>query len=716
MHHYHFKIVSVRNPTHYPKIPAFMAFLILILSSIVTYGAAQSSGPRNPSPKGEKPNTPHRQAQYWDYPECVSAEPKPLTPQTIVFSNKKNLNLNGQTNFTNTAKQIVCRHISLSVLQDVTLSGTVDFEPYSSKEGIANKIPFDIQQKYDDLIKQAHDVHMIENEKLGNWLALQFSDMSKNKIALQKILVESTVHTMGLWLTLTDSHGKPTYRVNFYDPNFTVRCRYFTSDSLAGITQLSLKSLMEINEYESYYQEPLHPSVSMLLVLPNGSDDTCKKEPHLTKHTRIVTRETRFHLMRINFHEALSESFAELRASGLSKKELLPLLAAKSDNGIPGLFVALQNNNAAAIAAYFEVLKALELSNEALLPLLAAKREDGVPGLHIALRQNSNDAIAAYFEGLKDLGLSNEALLSLLAAKSEAETPGLQMVLLYDNKAAIAAYFKGLKALGLSNEELLPLLAAKREDGLPGLFMALQNNNAAAIAAYCEGLKALGLSKKELLPLLAAKSEDGLPGLFVALQNNNAAAIAAYCEGLKDLGLSKKELLPLLAAKSEDGVPGLYVALEVNSKAAIAAYFEGLEGLKALGLSNEALLPLLEATREGGIPGLFVALQKNNADAIAAYFKGLKALELSKKELLPLLEAKREGEIPGLYVALRQNSNDAIAAYLKGAKDLGLSKESLLSFIEKAPEADDFKQRSIASITQYFDGVAKKSKKSDKNR
>jgi hypothetical protein len=537
MHHYHFKIVSVRNPTHYPKIPAFMAFFILILSSVVTYGAAQSSRPRNPSPKGEKPNTPHRQAQYWDYPECVSAEPKPLTPQTIVFSNKKNLNLNGQTKFTNTAESIVCRHISLSVLQDVTLLGIVDFKPYSSKECIVKKIPFDIEQKYENLIKQAHDVHMIENEKLGNWLALQFSDMSKNKIALQKTLILSKDHSMGLWLTLTNSLGKPTYCVNFYDPNFTVVYQSVTSDSLAGITQLSLKSFVDINKYKRYYGEPLHPSVSMLFVLPNGSDDTCKKEPHLNKHTRIVTRETLFHLMRINFHEALSESFAELKALGLSKKQLLDLLAAKTN--------------------------------------------DGVPGLSIALQSNSNDAIAAYF--------------------------------------------KGLKVLGLSNEALLPLLAAKREDGAPGLYMALQNNKAAAIAAYFKGLQALELSKKALLTLLAAKTKDGVPGLFMALNQNSNDAIAAYCEGLKDLGLSNEALLPLLAAKTKQGVPGLYGALY-------------------------------------------------------------------------------------------KNSNDAIAAYLKGAKDLGLSKESLLSFIEKAPEADDLKQRSIAIITKYFDGVAKKSKKSDKNR
>ena len=543
--------------------------------------AAESSRPRNPSPKGEKPNTPHRQAQYWDY--RVSAEPKPLTPQTIVFSNLENLNLNAQTKFTNTAEPIVCRHISLSVLQDVTLLGIVDFKPYSSKEGIVKKIPFDIQQKYENLRKQAHDVHMIENEKLGNWLALQFIDMSKNKIALQKTLIESTAHAMGLWLTLTNSFGKPTYSVNFYDPNFTVVYQSVTSDSLADITQLSLKSFVDINKYKWYYGEPLHPSVSSLFVLPNGSGDTSKKEPHLTKHTRIVTKETLLYLMGLNFHEALSESFAELKALGLS--------------------------------------------NEALLPLLAAKTEDGEPGLYIALIQNSNNAIAAYFEGLK--------------------------------------------VLGLSNKELLPLLAAKRKDGMPGLFVALYANNRDAIAAYLERLKSLGLSNEELLPLLAAKrEEDGAPGLNIAFQKNNSAAIAAYLKELKEFELPKKKLLSLLAAKRvEDGAPGLFVALENNKAAAIAAYFEGL---KDLGLSNEALLPLLAAKRADGLPGLFIAIH--------------------------------------------YNSSDAIDAYLKGAKDLGLSKESLLSFIEKATEAYDLKQRSITIITQHFDGVAKKSKKSDKNR
>ena len=125
---------------------------------------------------------------------------------------------------------------------------------------------------------------------------------------------------------------------------------------------------------------------------------------------------------------------------------------------------------------------------------------------------------------------------------------------------------------------------------------------------------------------------------------------------------------------------------------------------------------MLAAKSEDGVPGLFVALEVNSNDAIAAYFEGLKDLGLSNEALLPLLAAKTKGGTPGLHSALHKNSKAAIAAYLKGAKDLGLSKESLLSFIKKAPEAGNFKQRSIEIITQHFDGVAKKSKKSDKNR
>ncbi len=329
MKNHHFKIVSVRNPAHVPKIPTFLAVLILILSSVVTYGAAQSSRHTNLSPKEKEPKTPPTQENYCDNAACVSTEQKPLTPETKGLVTQKSLNLNMQTTFTNTTQPIICSHLSLSILLDVTPSGTVDLKPYSSKKRIAKKIPFGMEEQYNSVTKQAHDVHLIENEKLGNWLTLQFNDMRHNQTPLQKILLQSTNHAMGLWLTLTNSHEKPTYGVNLYDPNFTVIYKSVSADSLADITPLSLKSLIEIVGYKAYYQAPLETSVSMLFVLPNGPADTSQKEPLLTKHTRILTRETVFHLMSYNFHEALRETFAELKSSSLSKKTRLSLLAAR---------------------------------------------------------------------------------------------------------------------------------------------------------------------------------------------------------------------------------------------------------------------------------------------------------------------------------------------------------------------------------------------------
>ena len=323
MRNYHFKRVSVPKQAQVRYVSPFIVVLVLILAIIAAYGRDQYVATLTPTPHPQpnsdldsKPIFPAMDRQSpittekIDFFSSLIHEIEPPMPKLKGLLAQRTLNLNNKALFVNVPETIVCRHLSLSVLLDVTSAGDVDLSPYSSLERVAQKIPLSMDAYLRKLTQQIADAHLIENEKLGQWLVLQFRDMTTNKVPLQKILVGATNHEMGLWLTLASDNETPRYGVHFYDPNFTVVYTSVTSDSLEAIHRLSLTALMPESRAYSYYYPEKETSVSILLVLPNTTNEAPETERRLISHTRLLTQETLFHLMRVNFHEVIRDHFA----------------------------------------------------------------------------------------------------------------------------------------------------------------------------------------------------------------------------------------------------------------------------------------------------------------------------------------------------------------------------------------------------------------------
>ncbi|AEB28660.1 ankyrin repeat domain-containing protein [Francisella hispaniensis] len=264
------------------------------------------------------------------------------------------------------------------------------------------------------------------------------------------------------------------------------------------------------------------------------------------------------------------------------------------------LCIALQNGYVEAIKVYIEGISNLAGINKQ--ELLAAKKQNGTPGLCIAFYNRHVEAIKVYIEGISNFDGINKQ--ELLAAEMPDGTPGLFMVLQYGYSETIKVYIEGISNFdGINKQELL---AAKRSNGTPGLFTALQNGHVEAIKVYIEGISNFdGINKQELL---AAKRSNGTPGLYMALHEGHSETIKVYIEGIsKFAGIDKQELL---AAKRSNGTSGLYMALQNGHSEAIKAYIEAIFNLP--GINRRELLTLTKTE-------LDIALQQGHLEAVKAY-------------------------------------------------------------------------------------------------
>jgi hypothetical protein len=220
----------------------------------------------------------------------------------------------------------------------------------------------------------------------------------------------------------------------------------------------------------------------------------------------------------INIFGALLKEYSTL--GYIEPLALKELLAAKSANNMPVLYMALMLNKAAGISVYGWVLQTfLEDPNTQahiepyLAELLAAKDENGIPVLHIAFSLGNVEAINAYGLLLKALSLlaSIKPLLSeLLAARDKNGFTGPYIALLQGKAAAIDTYRERLKDLAEDpsilehiNPWLAELLADQTEHGTLASHVPRYEENIAAFDGY---KNLLG----EIWNLVLKQSESGV--------------------------------------------------------------------------------------------------------------------------------------------------------------------------------------------------------------
>ncbi|WP_176696098.1 ShET2/EspL2 family type III secretion system effector toxin [Candidatus Ichthyocystis sparus] len=284
-------------------------------------------------------------------------------------------------------------------------------------------------------------------------------------------------------------------------------------------------------------------------------------------------------------------------------KMIFDLLLSSNNEGVPSLFIAMQEGCAGAVSAFGNLIERLLFFSEKIpasrlakmiFDLLLSSNNDGVPSLFIAMQEGCAGAVSA-FGGLMDI------LLLFLQEKVSA-----------DNLAKV----------------IFCLLMAKRCDDLSCLLMSIYKGGTSVLSAFaCLLDRLLSLRdklsgdsmKKFVFDLLTEKDSNGKTGLFVAMSNGYAGTVHAFGD-LLDRFLSLETTISntrftemvshLLIARSDYGMTALSSALENNHAGAVIAYLSLLRKI------NESSLPdILVAIGSKGFPSVL----SSNKETMEAY-------------------------------------------------------------------------------------------------
>ncbi|WP_092402799.1 MULTISPECIES: ShET2/EspL2 family type III secretion system effector toxin [Candidatus Ichthyocystis] len=430
--------------------------------------------------------------------------------------------------------------------------------------------------------------------------------------------------------------------------------------------------------------------------------------------------------LRLGNHENIEAygSLLDIMSSDEMLEFLPELLRSENMEGVPGLFFALEKGYAKSVAAYGKLLdRLLSMSDKMpaytmasiLFNLLMARRVgDGLPGLFMALQENHYEAVSEFCLLLDRLLTIRDELsvfelcdmiYGLLMSKRSDGVSGLQIALFWDNCESVQAFgelllrfthFNNSSYFGNVTRMVFKLLMAESLDCKSGLCLALSENNSDSVKAYGRLLEKFslfryGVSGYEFYDmfhhLLVARSE-GVPGLFMALQNGCENSIEAFAKLVSQFmslsaQISRDRLLVMLhelfMSSSDDGVSGLFMALKHGHGGSIIAFSKMLEqlfmlegGVISIGEIFGLVREILVAKNDLGRPGLNAALISDKACSVSAFGALLERLDffkgkISENEVLNtidelIMSRDYEGR-PGLFSALRDNCVNVVASY-----------------------------------------------------
>ncbi|WP_447858514.1 ShET2/EspL2 family type III secretion system effector toxin [Enterobacter ludwigii] len=545
--------------------------------------------------------------------ETRSADAKTIKKNVPYYSKKRdgNIDLNCKVNSNDDEnEQIVCRHLaSYWQEQFIQGGGKVDYSHLATPDAIRSNIS---AEKYHRAALLPGVISLAENQEWGRVILDMFRDMQKKGDALRDIGIYTTEHAMALGLKIKSAPEGKRWVIQFYDPNHTAthqRAEY-AADGQEEIKQLTAGDFLD-NLDLVLYDLSVGGVTEFIDRHHSGGVSTTKHLPDNVLQLQVI-----YHVLTWGLTDTLQQIATKLKASSLASAEKEALLAAKRGDGVPGLYMALENGHADSVRAYGDIILQAGLELALTMSLLAAKQGDGVPGLYMALENGHADSVREYGDIVLKAGLEPALTMGLLAARTWDDAPGLNMALQNGHAESVRAYGDIVLKAGLEPARTMALLAAKRGDGVPGLYMALENGHAESVRAYGDIVLKAGFEPTRTMALLAAKRKDGVPGLLMALESGHADSVREYGDIVLKAGLEPALTMGLLAAKDWGGTPALFMALHCGQAEAVRAYGDIV--LQA-GLEPALIMALLAAKGDNGVSGLYWAHKNGNADAVRAF-------------------------------------------------------------------------------------------------
>ncbi|BED24575.1 enterotoxin [Escherichia coli] len=369
--------------------------------------------------------------------------------------------------------EIVCRHLSLQYCIDSMNehTGKVPLKAYySSPEDIQKHIPFELEQRFDNLQKNPPPgTCVVASDKFGEALSVFFHRMEKEKLTHMAAIVQSQTHTMAVRLRIKKTPaGETEYVVSFYDPNATntaVRYKANNCDSFG-----TLQSFMNIKQAQQKWvmTDICSDCVGITPYLPREqahllSGINNELQPPLSPSALLL-------LMRMGMHENVVLFFDKFKNS--QEMTASNVLAAKSLTGTYGLYVLWYQNSIDTFNEYIINLKELarkyNFSHGDLENILLAKDNLGVSWIPKALGNNKNKIVKAWLLAIddfeKEFGVNkNEMLLGIV--NEIDSTYGLNSAIRTNDYNVVNILLANIKAKMFKNEinkeDILKLMAAR---------------------------------------------------------------------------------------------------------------------------------------------------------------------------------------------------------------------------------------------------------------
>ncbi len=299
-------------------------------------------------------------------------------------------------------------------------------------------------------------------------------------------------------------------------------------------------------------------------ILQDSSKNEDEKIRLLSRQAKVMggTEATGFYVALLSGNKnAISAYMGAILNSNLRPKNIITLLSAKN-KGIPGFLGALQHGQLESVIVFLEVLLASNLESAVKVFLLRAQYDNHASGLYMAMQEGQAATVEAYVQKVLKSTLSNQEKKDLVAAKS-SKFFGLTSAFI-NSYSVLQAYVSEIINSSLPCEAVNDLLAAKSSygNGVPVLSMGLQFGSTAAVTFFVKAVLASSLDQSTKANLLAARRGDGIPGLVLALNSGRVEIVQAYIDVItQSTDLVDMQKKALLKAEYNDGTPGLVVDL-----------------------------------------------------------------------------------------------------------------------------------------------------------
>ncbi|WP_092411536.1 ShET2/EspL2 family type III secretion system effector toxin [Candidatus Ichthyocystis sparus] len=587
-------------------------------------------------------------------------------------------------------------------------------ELFSDEDSVKRAVPDNFKEIYKSIIENSCARHIIPCDRFGNFLHEIASTTTSGEQRF--FILQSCSHAMSFKIThktskiegaLTDS-----WVVHFFDPNKTnvlSRSKVSSCEEFLDSSRFSLRMFISKSSYKDYFENTqLGPIESECAVYEYS--DTREASLHFST-LETMSRDNIsgcmiYHMMSSDISSLDIREIVRSRSfSTLSANVRREIFFAKSSLGISALQLAMEQNRPNSIRSYNSFLEELSYDeNVSLLPdIIHTKSSNGVPALFMAM-QNGYTACINNFGLLIDrlinirlmIGIENfsRIFFDILLAKRRDGLSALSTALLGNNSDAVLAFGRLLDKIfilkdivdskKLSNM-IFELLNSKDNIGITGLFYALQEGHSGVVRAFGTLIDILFVMKEHIpdadiasmiFRLLNCKNNNALPGLFLVLQNGHVDTVHAFSELLDKLLIMKDHvshtdmaymIFELLIPKADTGVTGLFFALQEGHTDTVIAFGGIISKFLLLRYSipermfNSMMLDILMARRGDNIPGIFISLAMNNIDIVGAYSS---LLVYAPKEVRKEVFCIKDSDgFPALYALMANDNPQSLIAY-----------------------------------------------------